>query len=277
MINRLLKDDIRRVVLKKSTWFALLFFILVAGVNIRFIYSELPIANPNYDPFSAFEYFVSIQGGGSGFLFLLLPLVVTLTTGDFFIRERLSSILSYSLMRTDNVKVYIRNRIISLGITSFLFTFFIQLVLLLGLLLLFPVTTPNLDQGMVSYAENLFINNPLIYSLIIIFNSALMAFFFSCFSVLISLYSKNIYTAIMLPYVIFIGASEILMTLPLFLNEIGIWFYNIAPLNMAGDYITNSFHLLTVPLYWIVLIVVCIMIISLTFKNRFKKEKLLIN
>lgn len=277
MTVRLLKKDIKRLALKKTTWFALLLFILITGVNLKFIHSELPTSNPYYDPLSAFEYFVSIQGGGSGFLLLLLPLGVTLTTGDFFIRERLSSILSYSLIRADNIKVYIRNRIISLGITSFLFIFFLQLILFIGTLVLFPVTKPKLDQGIVYYAVDLFINSPLIYSFIVIINSALMAFFFSCISVLISLYSNNLYTAIMLPYVIFIGVSEILMSFPMFLGIKGILFYNISPLNMAGDYITNSFHWAIVPLYWIILSIICIKIIIIMFMNRFQKEKLLIN
>lgn len=275
MMVRLLKEDIKRLALKKTTWFALLLYILTAGGNVIFIRSELPLTNPNYNPFSAFEYFISVQGGGSGFLFLLLPLTVALTTGDFFIGERLSSILSYSLIRAGSIKSYIRNRIISLGITSFLFTFFLQLLLLLSLSVLFPVSKPSLDQGIVYYAVDLFINNPLIYSFIIIINSALMAFFFSCISILISIYSKNLYSAIMLPYIIFIGVSELLMTFPLFLQTNGALFYNIAPLNMAGDYITNSFPLVTVPLYWMILIIICIKITIIVFKNRFKNEKLL--
>ncbi len=57
----------------------------------------------------------------------------------------------------------------------------------------------------------------------------------------------------------------------------GDFIYNISPLNMAGDYITNSFHWAIVPLYWIILSIICIKIIIIMFMNRFQKEKLLIN
>lgn len=277
MTIRFLKEDIKRVLLRKTTWFSILFFALIVVVNVMFIRSELPLSNPNYEPFSAFEYFISIQGGMSGFVHLILPLVVTVTVGDFFISERLSSMLSYSLTRSDTVKSFIQNRMISLGITSFLSTLVVQLFILIGLLILFPVTKPSIDQGIVYYAVGLFESNPLIYSLIIIINSALMACFFSFFSLMISLYAKNFYAAILLPYVIFIGASEILMTLPLLIGEVGLFFYNIAPLNMGGDYITNSFHWLTVPLYWIGLSAISIKLIPILAQNRFKKEKLIIN
>lgn len=275
MILRLLKEDINILIKKKSAWFALLLFLLIAGANIMFIRSEQPIANPYFEPPSAFEYFVSVQGGGSGFLLLFLPLAVTLATGDIFIRERRSSMLSYSIVRA-NTKQYIQSRTVSLGIASFLFTFISQLLLFLGTLLFFPITQPSTDQGIVYYAANIFINNPWIYCFIIIVNSALMAFSFSCLSVIISIIFQNLYVSIMLPYVVFIGFSEILMSLPMFLGFQGTLFYNLSPLSMAGDYITKSFHWITVPIYWIFISIISVRIAIILFKNRFEKEKLLL-
>ncbi|MGH0567367.1 hypothetical protein CN394_14340 [Bacillus anthracis] len=275
MIFRFLKMDIRRLVTKKSTWFVLILFLLAGYGNFMLIRSEEPTGNPDYVSMSGFEYFVSSQGGGSGLLLVILPLLVTLATGDSFIRERRSSILSYSLMRI-NIDSYIKNRMLSLAITSSVFMFFCQLLLLILALCYFPVTKPSINQGIVEYAANLFVNNPGIYCFIILINSACMAFFFSLFSIIISIIFQNLYAAVMLPYVLFIGISSILMSFPSIFGLDAIVFYNFAPMTMSGDYISKSIHWTIVPIYWVILSLFCFKIGVSMFVRKFQGEKLLL-
>ncbi len=276
MKYRILKEDIKRFLFNKNTLIAFIMYFAICVLNIYFIRSELPLSNPSYKHPSAFDYFVIIQGGGSGFLFVLLPLIVTLSTGDLFIKERTTSILSYSLIRVSK-KRYIVNKITSIGIGSFLFLLLTQLILLFALMIVFPISSLVTPNENVYYALNLFIKNPFLYCLLIAINSSLMAIFFSILSIIISIYIKNIYASLILPYVTFIGISQVLMAFPMIFEEKGIIVYNLSPLVMTGDYITNSFEWFIVPIYWIVLIFIIFRITTYCFINRFKNEKLLLH
>jgi hypothetical protein len=272
----LLKQNIKGLLVKKSTWFILLSYLLLGLGNYAFIHSGFPFLNPNFEFTTSFwEYFIMAQGGGSGFLFVVLPLLVTLSTGDFFIKKRHSSILSYSLIRSSASK-YIRNEIISTGITSFIFVFFAQTLLLLSALFFSQIGTVDSQQGMIFFASNILYQAPAIYVLLIIINSSLMAFFFSTLSIGLSIILKNKYSAIMLPYVGFIGGSEILMTLPMIFGLKAKNFYDYAPLAMSGDYITLEISAWIIPMYWIVGSILIYTIVLRVFKNALKQGKLLL-
>lgn len=272
----MLKEDIKRFLFSKNAVIAFIMYFAISILNIYFVRSELPLSNPSYMQPCAFDYFVMIQGGGSGFLFVLLPLIVTLSTGDLFIKERTTSILSYSLTRVSEKK-YIVNKITSIGIGSFLFLLFTELILLFVIMVIFPTGNLVSPNENVYYAVGLFINHPVLYCLLIVINSSLMAVFFSIFSIMISIYIKNIYASLILPYVAFIGISQILMAFPMILGEKGIMIYNLTPLVMTGDYITNSFEWFIVPAYWIVLIFIIFIITKSCFISQFKNEKILLH
>jgi len=244
--------------------------------NYIFVHSGFPFANPDFEFATSFwEYFIRAQGGGDGFLFVMLPLLVTLSTGDFFIKKRHSSILSYSLTRT-SVSKYIKNEVIATGITSFIFVFFAQMLLLLVALCFSQIGTVDVGQEMIFFATSILYKAPLVYILLIIINSSLMAFFFSTLSIGLSIIFKNKYSAIMLPYVGFIGISEMLMTFPMFFGLKAKIFYDYAPLVMSGDYITLAIHAWIVPMYWVVGSAVMYIIVLGMFKNALKQGKLLL-
>lgn len=275
MILRIWKQDVKKLLASYTTWISFIIYLIIAFANILLVYSEQPTANPMYESMSSFDYFVSVQGGGSGFLFIFLPLAITLATGDFFIKERRSSMLSYSLVRTGS-KQYIWTKITVFGTLSFLFVFVIQAILLIVTMTFFPFKLPALDQGIVFYAAPLFLNQPFLYCLLIILNQSLMAFFYSCLSIFFSILFKNLYVAVMLPYVFFIGISQFLQAMPMFSDELGLLLYNMSPLTMTGDFITKSFNWSIVPLYWVVLILVMIPLISYIFNKKFTKETLIL-
>ncbi|MCJ7841738.1 hypothetical protein MUB24_12685 [Lederbergia sp. NSJ-179] len=274
MVYTLIQEDLKRLFVKKFTWMAIILYLLIAVANLMFIRSEEPVGNPDFTPTPAFEYFVMIQGGGSGVLMIFLPLLVTLATGDFFIKERRSSLLSYSLMRA-SMRQYICCKLASIGVISFLFLFLCQLLLFIGLLTVFPLTKPSVDN--VFYATDLFLHSPWMYCILIIFNSALMAFFYSCLTIIVGIVFRNFYVSIMLPYVSFIGLSEVFMSLPLLIDgQLGGLFYDLAPMSMAGEYITNTFYWAVIPLYWIVLGGLSFLLAIWLFEWKFQREKLLL-
>ena len=272
----LLKQNIKRLLTKKSTWIIFSIYIVLGIGNYLLIHSANPFANPNFEfVTSFFEYFVMSQGGGSGFMFIVLPLLVTLSTGGFFIEKRHSSILSYSLIRS-NAGKYIRNEVLSTGITSFLFVFCAQTLLFACSLFFSRIGVVDTTQGMIFFATDLLYKAPLFYVLIIIVNSSLMAFFFSTFSICLSILFKNKYSAIMLPYVLLMGFSMVLMFLPFIFGLDARVFYDYAPLIMAGDYISIDTYGWLVSAYWIAGNFFMYMIVSMVFKNTFRREKLII-
>lgn len=277
-MKTMINQKLRLLYLKKTTWIAIIVYLIAGLTNYWLIHSELPWANPYFEFNTSFyEYFIQIQGGASGFMLLLLPLLVTLSTGDFFIKNRRSSILSYSLTRT-NLKTYIKKELVSTGIISFLFVVVCQLLLLVCALLFTQITTVNPDQGLVTFAVDFLYRMPILYVLMIIINSGLMAAFFSSFTIGISIAFKNIYSAMLLPYLIFIGISEIMMTMPLILDSsLGQWLFRFSPLAMTGDYVSSLLPLMSVPIYWLILNIATYSIVSTYFKESFMKEKLILN
>lgn len=264
-------SDLRNLMKRKTTIISIVLIMLCAISNYYLILSE----QPNINNVSSFESFVAIQGGGAGLLFIVLPLTLTILTGDMFIKERNSSVLSFSLVKID-IKTYIKNKLLSLGLINFLFMVSAQVLILVCAIAIFPTKNSHIDQGYVIFAKNLLYSKPFIYCAIIILNSGLMSIFFSFFSIIISLIFKNIYAAIMLPYVVFVGVSQILMAMPLVIGLSGIKFYNFSPLVMSGDYIAIDLNIFIVSIYWIMLIVLSYKYALYLFNKKFKNEKLFI-
>lgn len=275
MLYRCISEDLKRLIMKKTAWLSAIVYVAIGYGNFVFIMSEQPFVNPNFIQPSAFEYFVQAQGGGSGFLIILLPFLVTLGTGDFLIKEKQSSMMSYYLTICSNM-AYIRNRIISLGLTSFVFIFVCQMFLFCVALFLFPIEMPlEQNQGMIFYALDLLMSNPWLYTFIIIINSCLMAFCFSTISIAVSLVVRNFYAAVMLPYFLFVVFSEILNGLPLIFGIQSLPFHHFSPSGMVGSYISIHDKLFVVPLYWILFGGLSTILTTIVFFYRLKTDKLI--
>lgn len=262
-------NDLKTIMLRKTTIVSILAILTCAIVNYFVIINE----QPNISSMSSFEYFVSIQGGASGLLFIILPLSLTLSTGDIFTKERNSSLISFSLVRVNREK-YIKNKVLSLGAINFLFMIFCQVLILICALIIFPVKSSNINQGYVLFAKSLLYSNPIIYSVIIILNAGLMSIFFSFLSIIISLLFKKLYAAIMLPYIVFIGFSELLMSMPSIIGIKGIIFYYFSPLAMTGDYIAKDLSIPSISIYWMILIMLSYRGSIYLFNKKFKNETL---
>lgn len=259
---------------RKNFILSIFITVLIAIVNIFFIKSQQPVSNSLIEPMTSFEYFVNVQGGASGFLCLVLPLSVTFATGDIFIKEKKSSIMSYSLMRT-NIDTYIKKRLFYIGATSFLFVFLVQCLIFFITLILFPANDPGLNHDTVIYGKDLFLSNPWVYCFIVLITSSLMAFWFSSFSIFIDIFINNLYVSLMMPYILLIGISQTLMAFPMLIGLKGRLIYNMAPLVLNGDYFTVNFDLWIPPLYGLLMSIISFYVSVYFFKKRFHKEKII--
>ncbi|MFD1068277.1 hypothetical protein [Oceanobacillus locisalsi] len=268
--------EMKNLYKKKSIWLAFFVF-LAAVVHIySFILSEQPIAeNIPFEANHVFYYFVSIQSDMSSYLMILLPLIPLIVLGDSFISERRTSILTYKLMRMDSNK-YIHSKLISLAIIAFLLMFVLQSLLFVGSLIVFPISSPQaIETGITpQFASHLFVNMPWFYVFLIIINSSLMSSFIIILSVTVSMFIRNRYVAIFLPFALFIGVSIIMMAFPAIIGGSGIIVHDISPLAMLGGYFNSSISWWIVPLYWLVLNTALYIITVYGYKLQFKKEKL---
>ncbi len=257
---------------RKNVFVSLLITIILSLLNIILIKLEQP-QNILIPKMTSFEYFVNVQGGASGTLFLVLPLSVSVATGGIFIKEKKSSIMSYGLTRI-NVRTFIKRKLIYIGSISFSFMFICQLSIFMIALLLFPNNNPDASQGLIVFGRDLLVSNPWLYSFIIILNSCLMAFWFSSLSIIISIYSNNLYTCLMLPYILLMSISQIMMAFPALIGLKGIFIYNMAPLVLSGNYITIDFNIFTPTIYGITANIILFIIAVYSFEKRFKHERL---
>ena len=91
-----------------------IFILVICGyLNMISIQSQqgLYVNLVNVPKMTCFEYFLNIQGDAVGFLHIVYFLAITLVIGDIFIKEKKSSMLYFSLVRSD-VNRYIKQKII---------------------------------------------------------------------------------------------------------------------------------------------------------------------
>lgn len=110
-----------------------IFILVICGyLNMISIQSQqgLYVNLVNVPKMTCFEYFLNIQGDAVGFLHIVYFLAITLVIGDIFIKEKKSSMLYFSLVRSD-VNRYIKQKIIGIGFMGIVFMFLSQVMLLL--------------------------------------------------------------------------------------------------------------------------------------------------
>ena len=91
-----------------------IFILVICGyLNMISIQSQqgLYVNLVNVPKMTCFEYFLNIQGDAVGFLHIVYFLAITLVIGDIFIKEKKSSMLYFSLVRSD-VNRYIKRKMI---------------------------------------------------------------------------------------------------------------------------------------------------------------------
>ena len=255
-----------------------IFILVVCGyLNMISIQSQqgLYVNSVNVPKMTCFEYFLNIQGDAVGFLHIVYFLAITLVIGDIFIKEKKSSMIYFSLVRSD-VNRYIKQKIIDIGFMGIVFMFLSQVMLLIISMILYPIASPSLSQEYVLYiGKEFFSNHPFLYCFIVIFNSCIMTFAYCCFTVFISVIFNNIYVVLTLPYLFNIGISIFMTGFPLYIGNAGKVIYSLAPTILAGAYISNSVNFILPILYWTVLSIVFYFLSVVSFKSKFENENVI--
>ena len=261
--------DIKLILKRKRVIFSALIVIILATLNLFWMGNDM-IWTKSITGFEYYGFFYT----GEGIVGILYPLVISLVVGDFFIKEKRSSVLSYNITRM-NSNDYIKKKVYSIGASSFIYMFFIQIIILVISLIIFKSGNPLRSQTHIYFCTEILYNNPFIFCLILIFNCSLMASFMGVFTVFISIIFKRLYAALILPYIIFIGISEFFEGFPLWIGgDISYIFYNYAPKIMLLDYLSHDYIFIEPTAYWIILIIIFYKLSIYYFDKKLKNETL---
>lgn len=274
MFTGILFSDSKRLIHKKSSWFGLGLFSFLAILTLSFFYYNLygNLFTPTAEVDNAFYQYVKLFQGDS-FVAFFLPLYLTIIIGTIFLQEKQSTFLSYILNRSQ-VKPYIYSKILSLSIISFSFTFVLFFLLFLICLFLFPSNAPI--DGMyltLSYIPNLYLSQPTLYVMLLIFNLSLTAVFLTIYSFIGSLLFQNKYIVYIFPVILFYGTDTLMNIAGDVLNIFLLRF--LAPTSMIIGYLGRDIPWWIVPLYWIVLIIIGVYVFNFTLKKSLVNEQLI--
>ncbi|WP_027701293.1 hypothetical protein [Metaclostridioides mangenotii] len=262
--------DIKLILKRRRVIFSALIAIILATLNLFWIGNDMIWTKS----ITGFEYFAYLNSG-DGIVGIIYPLFISLVVGDLFIKEKRSSVLSYKITRL-NSNDYIKKKVYSVGASSFIYMFFIQIIILVISLIIFKTGIPLRSQKNIYFCTEMLYNNPFVYCLVLILNSSLMASFMGVFTVFLSIIFKRLYAALILPYIIFMGITEFLTGFPLWIGgDLGQVFFKYAPLNMTGQYI-SSLNVMTLEptIYWIILTIIFYKLSIYYFDKKLKNETL---
>lgn len=263
MLSNIIKTEVSRNFLR---WQTLLAFILM----LTFFYQGFEAFRPNglelsSDKHNFFLAFLYAQGKGPrAMLAMVLPLVVALTAGDSLAWDQKTGYKHLTLMRT-TYKNYILGKIISASITSFIFVFISEWIAFFYGTTIFPkAETMQYILGVSpDYATQLFIYNPYIYILLIIFNTSLLAMVISLLSLMVSVKVKNIFIVVATPFLFFIILQFIFNTLSM---------NRYAPFDLVGIYMLSNYkyQIYEIPLIWVILWLILAFGIYSLFSQKYK-------
>ncbi|MBN6187624.1 hypothetical protein JQN58_11910 [Aneurinibacillus sp. BA2021] len=268
MLLLFLKTEIKRAF---SRWqilvaFFLLVLLFIQGIETFRPETHLPGALAFNNFYVAFLY---AQGmGASAILPGVLPLIIALAAGDSMAWDRRSGYQQFILMRISRGK-YIIGKLLSASLISVIFIFVSEIFMLIYTFASFPNSEhmQHVNGITPKYASNLFIEDPFLYILLIILNTSLLAMVVSAMSVMCSIFSKNIYAVIVIPWIFFFLLQFI--------------FYNInlakfAPIDLVGLYMNSIFQysIIEIPFIWITLWLLLCCITYLVFIRSYKARLL---
>lgn len=275
MLKTFIKLEFKRAFCRWQTMIAFLIFI-GAFIHISYQdYHDIPkqvgylqeLVFENHNFFIA--YLKALGFGVNSYLCLIIPLIALLIAGDSLAIDRLSGFLQFTLSRID-YKNYIKYKSIAVSIVSFSIMFLFQIAAFIYSAFTHPFYFPKQMRIDLLSAE-LYIAHPFVYVFLIMLFMSLMAMAVSLFGLAVSNKLKNIYSVVTLPWIFIVLISMICMGVG---PSITIALYNYSPLIMSGPYIfMNELHLLAIPLYWIILLILSYLWTNRWFKKEFEIKK----
>lgn len=195
--------------------------------------------------------FLHAQGAGGwsvvpAFFALLVPLI----SGDSLAQDRRTRYTEYIRMRV-SAKQYILYKIMAAAISSGIFIVFTAMLAFLYSLFTYesPSDLSQVESYPPTFAFDLFVDHPYLYMMMTTLNMAVMAMVVSTAALLSSIFIRNAYVVLTIPFIIF-------LLLQVAFNSIGTSVARYSPVELTAAYISNNF---TYHLFEIISISLCIL------------------
>lgn len=272
---QMLASEARRL---RSRWQTILAFLLIVGFMIQG-YIDYYTNSYNSIQHSAYMAYLSALGyGGAAYWVGILPLASCLITGDSLAWDRRSGIVRFWLIRVSR-RQYIAQKILATSLFTALLFFVGFLVAFLIAIVWFPVTLPpwHMVNGVATlsyvvpegdvypfptFFHNLFFAHPLVYALVVTLVVILSAVAWANLSLLLSIWTTNLYLVLGIPWLTYILLTFILAG-PLLMPKY-------APLVLSGPFVSESAGELGmgIPFIWLALIAGLAAVSSILFIYR---------
>jgi hypothetical protein len=264
MVRSLIRMEVVRLFSRWQPWvaFLLLIGVLIQGYEVFYPEPTIKVRDPGW--FNVFLAFTKTHGYDLALLSVTLPLIAVMVAGDSLAWDLRTGFMHSILMRM-NYKKYIMGKLLSVSLVTFVFVWIGEWIAFIYGMVRYPVLfPPAVSHGSTpDYAQSLFMDHPILYVMLIVFNTSMAAMAFSTISLALSTKIKNLYVVLALPWLGFIVIEFISQVLG----------SRFSPLNYIGQYFLSvfSYHTLEIPLAWTLLWVISWMTAYLLFVNHFKK------
>lgn len=249
-----------------SRWQSLVSFLLLVGVFIQGYEVFYPVPTEVRDPatFNVFVAFTKTHGSDLALLSVTLPLIAVLVAGDSLAWDIRTGFMDSILMRM-NYKEYISGKLLSVSLVTFVFVWIGELIGFIYGMVRFPVSfPPHFFHGIApDYGQDLFMDHPILYLVLITFNTAMAAVAFSTIALALSTKINNLYAVLAFPWLGFIVIE--------FLSQV--LGSRLSPLNYIGQYFLAVFSYQTweIPLFWTLLWILAGLMAYFLFVNQLEK------
>ncbi|AWZ49700.1 hypothetical protein [Hathewaya limosa] len=262
MYKRFLKIEFKRTFFSHRMLMALVMFMSIfIYISTRYKLN-VPI-NPSYsknqilEQSNCFINFLNTMGNPlESFMCLVFPLIILLVVGDSLFLDYKTSFLKFSITRI-NYKKYIFYKTTAIASIAFVFSLVFQILAFIYSVISTPFYLPTkmsiIEEIAPKCNGELFVRSPFAYIGLTMIILSLIATVISVVGVLTSSISKNSFSVIGAPWLIYILGSEIIYIIgPDLLDAM----QYINPMNMMGPVLfMESTKLIYVVIYWMVLLV----------------------
>ncbi|NLZ49585.1 MAG: hypothetical protein GX895_12580 [Clostridiales bacterium] len=259
MFWNFLKIEVKKIICRMQTLIA---FILFIGAYIH-ISTLDKMDIPNHDAYPKIlilegsnpfiSYLKALAGSINSYMPLILPLIILLIVADSLFTDYRTGFFQLNLSRI-SYKKYIKYKVLSVSVISFLVTFVFQIIAFIYSLATSPyhlptkavedIMAPELERG-------LYINHPYLYIFLVALIIGLVAMVVSMMGIISSNIFKSTFSVLGGPWIAYLIIGEGLIVIA---SEISMLLYDFSPLNMIGPIIFDGgYSFIQVFAYWIIL------------------------
>lgn len=264
MYGSMIRMELVRTLSRWQPWVALLLWVglLIQGYEVFYPEPQMYVEPGSFNVFVAFT---KTHGYDLAFLTPVIPLLAVMVAGDSLAWDVRTG-FQHSMLLRMNGKEYILGKLIAISCITFLFVWIGELLGFLYAMIRYPVIfPPYIIEGITpDYAQGLFMDYPILFLLLIIFNTAMAAVAFALIAVALSTKIKNLYAILALPWLGFTSLE--------FITQI-LGGTRISPLKYTGYYFLAVFQykVWEIPLFWVSLAALAFLLTYVLFNTQLKR------